>query len=109
VLQGAKKLKRIFFDKLNLLDNPLNFTSGWGGPWADSGINRPHATGAGIGIRVRAFDGGPRTWRIMPLSCELGHNRPRRFFPKERISAGEGCRCFSPPRVVYQPIAFLKE
>jgi hypothetical protein len=33
VLQGAKK-NRIFFDKLNLLDNPLNFTPAWGGPWA---------------------------------------------------------------------------
>jgi hypothetical protein len=33
VLQGAKKLKRIFFDKLNLLDNPLNFTPAWGGLW----------------------------------------------------------------------------
>jgi len=34
VLQGAKKLSRIFFDKLNLLDNPLNFTPAWGGLWA---------------------------------------------------------------------------
>ena len=34
VLQGAKKLNRIFFDKLNLLDNPLNFTPAWGGLWA---------------------------------------------------------------------------
>ncbi len=46
VLQGAKKLNRIFFDKLNLLDNPLNFTPSWGGPWADSGTNRPHANDA---------------------------------------------------------------
>jgi hypothetical protein len=49
VLQGAKKLNRIFFDKLNLVDNPLKFTPAWGGPWADSRINRPHANDAGIG------------------------------------------------------------
>jgi len=46
VLQGAKKLNRIFFDKLNLPDNPLNFTPARGGPWADSRINRPHANDA---------------------------------------------------------------
>jgi hypothetical protein len=49
VLQGAKTLNRIFFDELNLLDNPLNFMPAWGSPWADSGINRPYANDAGIG------------------------------------------------------------
>jgi hypothetical protein len=54
VLQGAKKLNRIFFDKLNPLDNPLNFTPVWGGPWADSGINRPYANDdAEVGTAVR--------------------------------------------------------